>query len=282
LNTPLILFIQDTGEAMTSTYIFDQAWQQERERLCALEDLFDPATTRRLDSIGVREGWRCLEVGAGAGSVARWLAKHTGPSGAVLATDLDPRFLQEHGLANLTVQQHNILTDPLDDGAFDLVHARAVLEHIAERERALARMVAAVRPGGWVVVEDIDAEGVMASAMMRYTQPPELAALYERAVRGLTALFKAIGADAGFGVRLPQALADAGLEQIDVEVYAPILHGGTRRDWVRLTAEQIGPRMVSTGMLTADELARFLELTSQPESRYTPPFMVTAWGRRPA
>jgi SAM-dependent methyltransferase len=266
---------------MSSTYVFDQAWQQERERLCALEDLFDTASTRRLASLGVQEGWRCLEVGAGAGSMARWLAERVGGDGAVLATDLDTRFLDGHGIANLTVRQHNILTDPLDEGAFDLAHARAVLEHIPERERALARLVTAVRPGGWVVIEDVDFDDAMTPATLRYTRPAELASLCERIVPGVARLFTAVGADPGFGARLTQALADAGLEQIGAEMHAPLVRGGANRDWVRLTVEQVGPRLVSAGMLAEDELTRFLELSAQPSNQYMPPFMVIAWGRRP-
>jgi len=110
-----------------STYLFDQAWRQEHDRLHALEALFDDASAHHLARLGVGPGWRCLEVGAGAGGVARWLADRVGPSGQVLATDLDPRFLDGHGRANLQVRQHDILTDPLPDTLFDLAHARAVL-----------------------------------------------------------------------------------------------------------------------------------------------------------
>lgn len=70
-----------------STYLFDQAWRQEHDRLHALEALFDDASAHHLARLGVGPGWRCLEVGAGAGGVARWLADRVGPSGQVLATD---------------------------------------------------------------------------------------------------------------------------------------------------------------------------------------------------
>jgi SAM-dependent methyltransferase len=268
-------------QQMTTNYLFDPAWLRELDRLRALEGLYDEASTRRLSDLGVREGWRCLEVGCGAGGVARWLAERAGSGGLVLATDLDPRFVQEGpGRHKLAVQRHDIVTDALEDGSFDLAHARAVLEHIPQREQALARMVAAVRPGGWVVVEDVDVEGGMAAAMLRYTQPPELTALYERVVRGIGALFSAIGADAGFGARLPEALQAAGLEQVGAEVHVTLVRGGADRDWVRLTVEHLHPRLVSTGLLSADDIDRFLELTAQPSAWYAPPFMVTAWGRR--
>jgi 2-polyprenyl-3-methyl-5-hydroxy-6-metoxy-1,4-benzoquinol methylase len=53
----------------------------ERERLGLLERLADPITLRRLQSLGVGVGWRCLEVGAGHGSIVRWLARQVGPQG---------------------------------------------------------------------------------------------------------------------------------------------------------------------------------------------------------
>ena len=87
--------------------------------------------------------------------IARRLAGRVGSSGRVVATDLDIRFIQEHGLGNLEARRHDILTDPLEQGAFDLAHARAVIMHSPDHQGALERMVAAVRPGGWVVVERI-------------------------------------------------------------------------------------------------------------------------------
>ena len=55
----------------------------ERERLRLLGQLMDPMTTGRLERLRVGRGWRCLEVGAGDGSVARWLAGLVGPEGQV-------------------------------------------------------------------------------------------------------------------------------------------------------------------------------------------------------
>src|SRR5690348_11786417 len=86
----------------------------ERRRLAALTEIADPITTRRLTDLGIGPGWCCLEVGAGDGSVARWLAGRVGPEGRVVATDLDLRFLKGHGLSNLEVRRHNVLEDHLE------------------------------------------------------------------------------------------------------------------------------------------------------------------------
>ena len=70
----------------------DAEADDELARLKLLEALCDPWTFRCLDGIGVRQGWRCLEVGAGAGSVVRWLSERVGSAGRVVAVDLDPSF----------------------------------------------------------------------------------------------------------------------------------------------------------------------------------------------
>jgi len=78
----------------------------ERERVGLLEQVADPITLRRLERLDVREGWRCLEVGAGHGSVVRWLARPVGPQGPVVATDLDTRFLRDLAAPNIEVRHH--------------------------------------------------------------------------------------------------------------------------------------------------------------------------------
>ena len=54
-------------------YALDNSWERARHRLSLLEQYLDPMTKRRLTMLGIRHGLRCLEVGAGGGSVAAWL-----------------------------------------------------------------------------------------------------------------------------------------------------------------------------------------------------------------
>ena len=121
---------------------------EEDDRLDLLEQIYDPTSQARRTL--VQPGWRCLEVGAGRGSMAVWLATQVGPTGHVVATDLDTRYLSRLELPNLEVVRHNILDDPLDAlgaGAFDLVCSRLMLFHLQDRqERAIEQMVACLRP----------------------------------------------------------------------------------------------------------------------------------------
>ena len=150
---------RDVHDSIKSEYRFDNAWLQARARLAALEAQLDPGTMRHLQALGVGEGWHCLEVGGGGGSIAEWLCRRVGPAGRVVATDINTRFLEALDFRNLVVRVHNIVEDELEQGAFDLVHARTVLMHLRQRPTALERMVSALKPGGWKPVRD-DPRGV--------------------------------------------------------------------------------------------------------------------------
>jgi len=264
-----------------STYVFDQAWQKERDRLTALESLFDPAARRLLAGLGVRDGWHCLEVGCGAGSVARWLADRVGERGRVVATDLDPRHVDGQGRANLEVRTHNIVTDPLDDAAFDLIHARAVLVHLPDRQQVLKRLVGALLPGGWLLIEDVDFGGATSSMLAQYVIAPDPApAAMDRLYQAIAAVFAAKGADPSFGTRLTGALAGAGLTGVGAELHAPVVSGGSEQ-WTRGSIDQLAGPLIGTGLTSAEDVELFLAVSAHPDTYYLPPLMVSAWGQRP-
>ena len=263
--------------------MYDLGWRCEQARLQALEELFDPASRYVIERLGIAEGWRCLEAGFGAGSMAVWLADRVGPTGRVLATDLDPRMLDNEPRANLEVRRHDLVVDHLPRDEFDLVHSRAVLAHIPERQSALARLRDAVRPGGWLFVEDIDLAGpAMHAAAERYVWPPETRPAYRAGVQALEAVLSDADRDPGFGALLPAAVRDCGLLDFGAEVHAPIITGGAERDCMRLTLEYLHDRLLATRLIDETGLDQFLQLTRDGGVLYIPLFMVSAWGRRPA
>jgi SAM-dependent methyltransferase len=259
-----------------STYLFEHTWDQERRRLELLETVFDGATQAYLSPLGLPHGARCLEVGAGAGSIARWLCERVGPGGRVVATDLDTGFLEMLAEENLEVRRHDIVADDLETGAFDLIHSRLVLEHLPERDDVLRRLAAALRPGGWLVVEDFD-WGSLAIV------PGGVAAdLLERAHEAARRVFTAAGYDCEHGRQLPGALAAAGLVDVGAEgrVYVGV-PGSPARAWWGLNMAKLGPAFVETGVLSADEVDQLLEHLDDEDLCFQLPTLVTAWGRRP-
>jgi SAM-dependent methyltransferase len=145
------------GSAMNAdSYLLDNRALDARSRFEALSALFDWVTVRHVDGIGVSAGWRCWEVGAGGPGVPRLLAERVCAAGHVLATDLDVGWMGTDLPGNVEVRRHDVATDEPPDRGFDLVHTRLVLVHVPQRDEALRRMVAALRPGGWLLIEDFD------------------------------------------------------------------------------------------------------------------------------
>jgi SAM-dependent methyltransferase len=246
----------------------------ERRRLAILGRVFDPPTERLLERLGVQPGWRCLEVGAGGGSLARWLAARVAPGGSVLATDIDVRF-QTEGIPGLEVRKHDIVEDPLPEGAFDLVHARGVLQHIERREAALDRMVAAARPGGLVVVQDVDWLQFDHQAV-----PAPFATLSNLRRRHSESQH---GYDGAWGRRLVAALRARGLEQVESEGMVFTMHGGTdSAEWYVLALDRAAPALVAAGVLPEGLVAEAIAQARDPEFAILSPTRMAGWGRKPA
>ena len=259
-----------------STYLFEHTWDDERRRLALLEEVFDPATEDCLGRIPIPLGGRCLEVGAGAGSIAGWFCGRVGPEGHVVATDLETGFLEQRAEPNLEVRRHNIVTDDLETDTFDVIHSRLVLEHISERDQVLRRLVAALRPGGWLVQEDFD--------WCSLVSPPgcQPGALAIRAVEAFRVVFEAAGADPEYGRRLPLDFRAAGLVDVGAEGRVHVALGGTpAAAWWQVTLAKMCEPVVANGSLTEADVAEVLAGCDDPGYSMLFPTTVTVWGRRP-
>lgn len=252
-------------------YVFDA---DEYERIHAAEALFDEGTKRLISSLDIAQGARYLEVGAGGGSIANWLCDLAGETGLVVATDIDTRSLEAiEGRSNLEVRRHDVVRDPLEVGEFDLVHARLVLEHLPERDAVLEKLVRALRPGGWIVVEDVDyVSGVPISALG--------AVEHERTQSVRLDVFAASGIAHYLGRELPARLRAQGLVEVGNEGRVWVMEGGTPgARWFRISMAHLRGRLVGPGKLSDTEVDRMLELFNDPEWAAFSPIMVTAWGR---
>ncbi|GAA4985427.1 hypothetical protein GCM10025734_08890 [Kitasatospora paranensis] len=125
----------------------------EGERIDLGSLAYDHITRARLRALGVGPGTRCLDVGAGTGTVARWLAGEGGAA-EVLAVDRDVRFLRPYAGGALRTLAADITDPGFDPGRFDLVHARFVLMHLPERRRIIARLRDLLVPGGHLLLGD--------------------------------------------------------------------------------------------------------------------------------
>ncbi|WP_426560585.1 class I SAM-dependent methyltransferase [Angustibacter sp. McL0619] len=264
------------------TYVYRQSWEQERARLAGLSAQFDPGTKRHLRTIGVASGWRCWEVGAGAGSIAAWLADEVGETGHVLVTDLDTRFVEELAGDHVQVLRHDLTGDELPEGEFDLIHARAVLEHLPSRERTLRRLVGRLRPDGVLFLEDVVFGGTHLSLSLPMISPAAAAGLLSRVQEAVAGAFRSVGADPEYGMLLPERLIDAGLQDVNAELSTLLTRGGTdEAQFYRLSIAELGERLVEHGLLDQVDRQTIDELLNHEDTRWPSVAMMSAWGRRP-
>jgi SAM-dependent methyltransferase len=260
-------------------YVFTSAEDQlELTRLQAIEREFDPASCRRLYATGLTTGWRCLEVGAGAGSLMQWMGERVGPSGRVVALDLSTKFLTTQRPAHVEIQQGDIRTASLPQGSFDLVHARYVLIHLPDYEVALSRMLAVLKPGGWIVLEEPDfsaSRGVVGTAA-------QLAAM-QHINQAIHRMYESRGMDYALGLTLLPLLQARGLSQLAMENDAPVSAGGSGlAKMMAMSAQQLREKYLATGVVSETDLQHYAECAEDPQSRAVYYATVAVAGRKPA
>jgi hypothetical protein len=259
-----------------SAYLLDNRALEAEQRFDSLSALFNPVTFRHVEMLGIGEGWRCWEVGVGGPSVPLWLSARVGQSGHVLATDIDVGWASQIAGGNVDVRRHDVAADDPPTEVFDLVHARLVLIHVTQREQALIRMVASLRPGGWLLIEDFD------PAMQPYGCPDEYGPEEARANKvraGFRVLLAQRGADLKFGRRLPRLLRDAGLVDVAADAYMPLaLAAGTELE--KANVNQVRDGLIAGGHASAEEIDSHLAALESGRLDVTTPPLISAWGRR--
>jgi SAM-dependent methyltransferase len=252
-------------------YTLPNDWEYADERLALLGAAYDPASIALVQQLGVRAGWRCLEAGAGGGSFARWLCAATSPGGRVLAIDADTRHLADLPDRGGEVAQLDLAVDKLPERAFDLVHTRFVLLHIAQRDSVLERLVHALAPGGLLVLEEGDTFGVL----------DEMPGAFGEVWRAFARSTEIAGANQAWARNLPVRLDALGLIDVQADAGIPMFRGGSplARMW-SLTWVQAHDKLVTLGVSPEVVAAAQTELADEQKWFCAPP-TVRAWGRAP-
>jgi SAM-dependent methyltransferase len=263
------------GSSEFPNYLLDNAGKEAPERFTALSAMFDSGTIRHLESRDVGPGRRCLEVGGGGGSIASWLSHRVGATGHVVVTDIDTRFLESLKLPNLEVWRHNIVSDPLPETAFDLVHARLVLVHIQDKEKVLAKLIAALKPGGWLVSEEFDSDSA----------PPDPAVSPSEVLLKTHVAMARLMADRGFQRRYGRLLFGRfranGLVSVGAEARLFMVRSGSPgSSLVRANYQQLREAMINANYITAPEFEQDLARLDDPNFMMPSSIMWAAWGQR--
>jgi len=239
-----------------------------------------PTTKTLLQRVGVRNGMRCLDVGCGNGAVTLKLALRVGSTGQAVGIDRDECGLE---LARRNAARHKLqavfraenVADLREVSVYDLVYSRFLLTHLRKPDEALERMVLAARPGGTVIVEDIEFAAHFCyppcPAFTRYVD------LYQRAVTRK-------GGDPDIGPRLVSLFLNAGLDEVHLEVVQPTFRSGPGKHIASITMEHIQDAVVQEGLASAQEVERIVaeldQFTADTRTILSLPRIFQVWGRK--
>ena len=197
-------------------------------RFDGLSAVFDEWTFRHLDAVGLGAGWRAGRSAPAARGRRDGSPAASGPTGKVLATDIDVSWMP----GTEAVHRAAATTSPptrRPPCGFDLVHARLVLTHVPRRAAALRRMAGALRPGGWLVVEDFDVSAQPLACPDAADDDEERA---NRVRAGFVELLaRPLASTSASGARCATACARSGLADVGAEAYAPLALPATRLRW---------------------------------------------------
>ncbi|MFE1764086.1 class I SAM-dependent methyltransferase [Streptomyces angustmyceticus] len=233
---------------------------------------YDEVSAARLTALGAGPGWNCLDVGAGTGTLARWLLESAGVT-TVLAVDRDTRFLTAGDTPGLTALDADITAPDFDPGRFQLVHARFVLMHLRPWRRMIAKLASLVAPDGVLVLSD-------AVDLTSATAP---GTPYTTVMRAMwQALRETIGTDISWVPDYPHLLREEGLCEVAAEIHVPPLVPGSAisRFWADTWGRTRGA-MLATGRVDEEQIEQGLRMLSSPAGGAgLSPGMLTAWGWR--
>ena len=268
-------------EAGKSRYII-RGGVEGRERLRILARSVRPATLALLHRAGIRPGMRCLDVGCGGGDVSFDLARLVEPAGSVVAIDADEVKIQiaraeaqAQQIQNIDFRVADLSECELETG-FDFAYARFILQHLPSPARVLAKMRAALRPGGIVVVVDTDFRG-------SFSEPDSPA--FRRYVELYIQTLARRGGDANIGPRLPGLLTENGFEKVQMSVYQTAGTDGEAKLLPSLTMESIADPVIAEGFASRADVDKILaelhEFAASPNTVLSGPRVIETWGHRP-
>jgi len=259
-------------------YPFDNRNEPSRDQHRGLSALLDGFTTARISGLLDLRGKRCLEVGAGGGSIALWLAERVGPDGSVLATDLRPEQIPSHD--RLTVLRHDLVNEPAPEGEFDLIHARLVLNHLPQRREIIHRLIAALAPGGILLDEDWDATRTDIVVAAPTPEAAELYTLYQETIG--PKILATAGTDRSWARRVHAILLEEGLTNVDTHVNSRNWTGGSEGAQLVISSlYQLRQQFLDNG-ITQEQLDEMRELLDDPRLVVNGHLLFSTSGQRSA
>lgn len=255
-----------------SEYLLDNAWTGALDRFALLESIYDPASIKRMNRVGIAAGWKCFVPGAGRASLTHWLSDRVGEAGEVFATDIDTRLFPEQMPPNICWATHDISKDSLANDYFDFVHVRLLLMHLRDPLHALQKIACALKPGGVVLLEEYD---LFSAPWCGHT---EIALFWEKAA----AAWGKASLQFSLGARLAGMAMECGLQCSWIESHPCSFHGrSAEANFHRMTALQSKGKLIGPGLLTEEEFMATMDSFSAPARVLSGPTIVALAARKP-
>lgn len=209
--------------------------RRESARLRQQARLWDPTAHALFDRLKIANGWRVLEVGPGQGSLNQELRRRV--RGPVDVVERSPAFAERlrrrvsrDRFGSGTVWECNLIDAPLPQATYDLIFARWVFLFLPDVERHLRKLVAALKPGGRLAVEDY-----CRGTLRMVPEPTE----WNEFLGADLAFFATQGGDANIGARLPALYENVKLDVLDVTPTTKVGRPGSP-EWEWMTMYFLG------------------------------------------
>src|SRR5713101_4139478 len=275
-------FEQEREMRESAAYVMGSTNSELDRLLLQCEDLRTEAVCL-LEQIPFEPGWSAVDIGCGPLGILALLAERAGPAGRIAGVERERRFVEmaraelaRRGLNHVEIIEADGVSSGLPHDSFDLVHERLVLLQQPDPVPILREMVALTRPGGYVLVEDIDEASWIC-------HPPHPA--YDALLDAFHAMIDAARIDVHLGRKLPGLLRQAGLEEVKATAFTGVSPLGDRRRTHLLTlVRPLRARITEAGVVDEQTLSRLVreveEHLSKPETIVIRQLHCQAWGRK--
>jgi SAM-dependent methyltransferase len=270
-NRRLIMTVGEQ-EVVMPEYVWQHGLEGEPERLRLMSNLLDPSSRVHLQRIGVGTGWRCLEIGAGNGSLSQWLAQCVGPTGHVVASDIRTDLMAGLAGGNLQVRKLDVVRDEAPDPPYDLIAIRALLHHLPERRAVVSKVATWLRPGGHLFIQEPDFYPTWT------VEPSTQKALWEKFIQWAASH----QIDFYVGRKIPAWLQADGLRDINSEGHAILYNGGSAfARWWDYGIREVTEKLQDEGGVSPAAIREFFELYRDPTYWTTTIAFTATTARRP-